>query len=132
MNKMNPVLPMSMPVRSVDSADGLRDRGTTAPAPGHRGLDEALESENTRLQDELRSKIHDLKHVTIKIGTEIRVQNGALQDMDSEWGAVLGGALTKAMNHVKGRLSSGSQHNVTLYLILFSLFIFVIMWLLLF
>jgi hypothetical protein len=40
-----------------------------------------------------------------------------------------GGFLGKAMRRVKG-LAKGSQNHVTLYLVLFALFVFLIIWLL--
>jgi len=90
--------------------------------------DPALETENDRMTDELKGKIHALKSLTIDIGTEVRGQTQYLSDMDNEFDNA-GGFLGKAMGRVK-KLATGSHNHVVLYLLVFSLCVFLFLWLL--
>jgi len=60
---------------------------------------------------------------------EVRDQNKYLSDMDDEFDNA-GGFLGKAMSRVK-RLGKGSHNHVVLYLLGFSLCVFLFIWLLL-
>jgi len=95
---------------------------------GMHQQDPALETENDSLTDELKGKIQSLKSLTIEIGSEVRDQNKYLRDMDDEFDNA-GGFLGRAMSRVK-RLSKGSHNYVILYLLAFSLCVFLFLWLL--
>ncbi|CAL8148622.1 unnamed protein product [Orchesella dallaii] len=90
--------------------------------------DPTLETENDRITDKLKGKIQSLKSLTIEIGSEVRGQNQYLKDMDDEFDNA-GGFLGKAMGRVK-KLASGSHNHVVLYLLVFSLCVFLFLWLL--
>ncbi|CAG7730601.1 unnamed protein product [Allacma fusca] len=89
--------------------------------------DSAVETENDRLTDELKDKIRRMKVLSIDIGTEVKSQNQYLREMDDDFDNA-GGFLGKAMNRVKS-LAKGSHNYIILYLFLFSLFVFLLLWL---
>jgi len=107
----------------------MRRAHSAYPPPGSyqpQGTDSILEADNDRLTDELKGKISSLKSLSIDIGGEVRGQNNFLSEMDDTMDGA-GGFLGKAMSRVK-RLGQGSQNYVTLYLVLFALFVFFIIW----
>lgn len=89
--------------------------------------DSAVETENDRLTDELKEKIRRMKVLSIDIGTEVKSQNQLLREMDDDFDNA-GGFLGKAMSRVKS-LAKGSHNYMILYLFLFSLFVFLLLWL---
>jgi len=89
--------------------------------------DAAVETENDRLTDKVKGQIGLLRSLAIDIGSEVTGQNKYLREMDDDFDRA-GGFLGKAMNRVKG-LASGSHNHVVLYLILFSLVVFLFIWL---
>uniref|UniRef100_F6X459 BET1 homolog n=1 Tax=Equus caballus TaxID=9796 RepID=F6X459_HORSE len=87
----------------------------------------ACEEENERLTESLRSKVTAIKSLSIEIGHEVKQQNKLLAEMDSEFDSTTG-FLGKTMGKLK-TLSRGSQTKLLCYLMLFSLFVFfVIYW----
>ncbi|CAO2602891.1 BET1 homolog, partial [Lemmus lemmus] len=87
----------------------------------------ACEEENDRLTESLRSKVDAIKSLSIEIGHEVRNQNKLLSEMDSQFDSTTG-FLGKTMGRLK-ILSRGSQTKLLCYMMLFSLFVFfVIYW----
>uniref|UniRef100_A0A8C4MZ76 BET1 homolog n=1 Tax=Equus asinus TaxID=9793 RepID=A0A8C4MZ76_EQUAS len=87
----------------------------------------ACEEENERLTESLRSKVTAIKSLSIEIGHEVKQQNKLLAEMDSQFDSTTG-FLGKTMGKLK-TLSRGSQTKLLCYLMLFSLFVFfVIYW----
>ncbi|XP_063308332.1 BET1 homolog [Pelobates fuscus] len=85
------------------------------------------EEENDRLTETLRMKASALKSLSIDIGTEVKYHNKMLGEMDSDFDST-GGLLGSTMGRLK-ILSRGSQAKLLLYMLLFSLFVFfVIYW----
>uniref|UniRef100_A0A803W266 BET1 homolog n=1 Tax=Ficedula albicollis TaxID=59894 RepID=A0A803W266_FICAL len=84
------------------------------------------EEENDRLTESLRTKVSAIKSLSIEIGTEVKNQNKMLSeinDFDST-----GGLLGATMGRLR-TLSRGSQTKLLCYMMLFSLFVFfVIYW----
>lgn len=88
-----------------------------------------IETENDRMADDLKDKIHVLKSLSIDIGNEVKYQDRLLKDVDDDMDRT-GGFLGGAMNRVL-RLTKGSHNYYILYLFLFSLFIFFVLYLVL-
>lgn len=87
----------------------------------------ACEEENDRLTESLRSKVTAIKSLSIEIGHEVKNQNKLLAEMDSQFDSTTG-FLGKTMGRLK-ILSRGSQTKLLCYMMLFSLFVFfVIYW----
>uniref|UniRef100_A0A5F9DMH4 BET1 homolog n=1 Tax=Oryctolagus cuniculus TaxID=9986 RepID=A0A5F9DMH4_RABIT len=87
----------------------------------------ACEEENERLTESLRSKVTAIKSLSIEIGHEVKNQNKLLAEMDSQFDSTTG-FLGKTMGKLK-ILSRGSQTKLLCYMMLFSLFVFfVIYW----
>ncbi|KAF3819124.1 hypothetical protein GH733_013274 [Mirounga leonina] len=87
----------------------------------------ACEEENERLTESLRSKVTAIKSLSIEIGHEVKHQNKLLAEMDSQFDSTTG-FLGKTMGKLK-ILSRGSQTKLLCYMMLFSLFVFfVIYW----
>uniref|UniRef100_A0A8P0TDR1 BET1 homolog n=2 Tax=Canis lupus familiaris TaxID=9615 RepID=A0A8P0TDR1_CANLF len=87
----------------------------------------ACEEENERLTESLRSKVTAIKSLSIEIGHEVKHQNKLLAEMDSQFDSTTG-FLGKTMGKLK-ILSRGSQTKLLCYMLLFSLFVFfVIYW----
>ncbi|XP_037593200.1 BET1 homolog isoform X1 [Cebus imitator] len=87
----------------------------------------ACEEENERLTESLRSKVTAIKSLSIEIGHEVKTQNKLLAEMDSQFDSTTG-FLGKTMGKLK-ILSRGSQTRLLCYMMLFSLFVFfVIYW----
>ncbi|XP_057619830.1 BET1 homolog [Chionomys nivalis] len=75
----------------------------------------------------LLSKVDAIKSLSIEIGHEVRNQNKLLSEMDSQFDSTTG-FLGKTMGRLK-ILSRGSQTKLLCYMMLFSLFVFfVIYW----
>ncbi|XP_008569860.1 PREDICTED: BET1 homolog [Galeopterus variegatus] len=87
----------------------------------------ACEEENERLTESLRNKVTAIKSLSIEIGHEVKHQNKLLTEMDSQFDSTTG-FLGKTMGKLK-ILSRGSQTKLLCYMMLFSLFVFfVIYW----
>ncbi|KAM9650416.1 BET1 homolog isoform 1-T1 [Trichechus inunguis] len=87
----------------------------------------ACEEENERLTESLRSKVTAIKSLSIEIGHEVKNQNKLLAEMDSQFDSTTG-FLGKTMGKLK-ILSRGSQTKLLCYMMLFSFFVFfVIYW----
>ncbi|XP_032094089.1 BET1 homolog [Thamnophis elegans] len=85
------------------------------------------EEENEKLTESLRSKVTTIKSLTIEIGTEVKQHNKLLTDMDNDFDTT-SGFLGATMGRLK-ILSRGSQTKLLCYMMLFSLFVFfVIYW----
>ncbi|PAA66482.1 hypothetical protein BOX15_Mlig002568g2 [Macrostomum lignano] len=91
---------------------------------------EQVEQENDNLTNQLRSKVSELKHLSINIGTEIRDQNGMLGNMQSDFDkseAVLRASMAKLVHISK---TVWSSNKLLVNLLLFALLVFLIIWLL--
>ncbi|XP_033352016.1 BET1 homolog [Bombus vosnesenskii] len=88
--------------------------------------DAELEDENERMTDHLKDKIHALKSLSIDIGNEVEYQDKMLRGMDEDVERT-SGSLTNAVARVL-RLSKGNHTYYILYLMLFSIFVFFILW----
>lgn len=87
----------------------------------------ACEEENERLTESLRHKVTAIKSLSIEIGHEVKTQNKLLAEMDSQFDSTTG-FLGRTMEKLK-ILSRGSQTKLMCYMMLFSLFVFfVIYW----
>ncbi|KAM9098848.1 BET1 homolog [Sarcophilus harrisii] len=107
--------------------------GEGAPPPGHHGYANSgyssFEEENDRLTESLRTKVTAIKSLSIEIGHEVKHQNKMLAEMDSEFDSTTG-FLSQTMGRLKV-LSRGSQAKLLAYMVLFSFFVFfVIYWIL--
>ncbi|KAG8187895.1 hypothetical protein JTE90_001658 [Oedothorax gibbosus] len=85
-----------------------------------------VEDENEGLVDGLHTKITALKSLTIDIGHEVRTQNKMLNEMDDDFDSSSGFLSTTIGRVVK--LSKAGHNRYILYLLLFSLFVFVIIY----
>ncbi|XP_013407003.1 BET1 homolog [Lingula anatina] len=94
---------------------------------GSYGQSQMIEEENDSLTNSLSDKVKALKSLTIDIGTEVREQNKFLNDFDNDMdnsSGILGATM--------GRLTAMARagHNKFIwYLLLFSLFVFFVLWL---
>ncbi|XP_004702719.1 BET1 homolog [Echinops telfairi] len=87
----------------------------------------ACEEENERLTESLRNKVTAIKSLSIEIGQEVKHHNTLLAEMDSQFDSTTG-FLGKTMGKLK-IISRGSQTRLLCYMMLFSLFVFfVIYW----
>ncbi|XP_072859289.2 BET1 homolog isoform X1 [Pogona vitticeps] len=85
------------------------------------------EEENEKLTESLRSKVTAIKSLSIEIGAEVKQQNKILSEMDNDFDST-SGFLGATMGRLK-ILSRGSQTKLLCYMMLFSLFVFfVIYW----
>ncbi|KAI6228941.1 BET1-like protein [Aphelenchoides fujianensis] len=104
--------------------------GVNPSPPSGGGYDNHtfLEQQNDSLADDLSSKVNHLKRVTIAIGDDVREQNRLLNQMDSDFDlsrTLLGSTMKKL-----GIVSRAGGHKLLCYLVLFSFFVFlVIYWL---
>ncbi|XP_043194007.1 BET1 homolog [Amphibalanus amphitrite] len=87
----------------------------------------AVEEENDLLESELKGKVSALKSLTIDIGHEVRYQNKMLNEMDDEFDST-GGLLGNSMKRVM-RMARSGHNRYLFYLFLFSLFVFLVIWL---
>ncbi|XP_036154735.1 BET1 homolog [Myotis myotis] len=87
----------------------------------------ACEEENDRHTESLRRKVKAVKDLSIEIGQEVKTQNKLLAEMESQFDSTTG-FLGRTMGKLK-ILSRGSQTKLMCYMMLFSLFVFfVIYW----
>ncbi|XP_006834455.1 PREDICTED: BET1 homolog [Chrysochloris asiatica] len=98
---------------------------------GHYGYSNsgysACEEENERLAESLRNKVTAIKSLSIEIGHEVKQHNQLLAEMDSQFDSTTG-FLGRTMGKLK-ILSRGSQTRLLCYMMLFSFFVFfVIYW----
>ncbi|XP_040830667.1 BET1 homolog [Ochotona curzoniae] len=85
------------------------------------------EKENERLSESLRSNVSAIKSLSIETGHQVKHQNKLLAEMDSQFDSTTG-FLGKTVGKLK-ILSRGSQTKLLCYMMLFSLFVFyVIYW----
>uniref|UniRef100_A0A098M1K1 BET1 homolog n=1 Tax=Hypsiglena sp. JMG-2014 TaxID=1550645 RepID=A0A098M1K1_9SAUR len=85
------------------------------------------EEENEKLTESLRSKVTAIKSLSIEIGTEVKQHNKLLTEMDNDFDST-SGFLGATVGRLK-ILSRGSQTKLLCYMMLFSLFVFfVIYW----
>ncbi|XP_067118392.1 BET1 homolog [Centruroides vittatus] len=87
----------------------------------------AIEEQNEQLVDGLKHKISTLKSLSIDIGQEVRTQNKLLGDMDNDFDST-GGFLSSTVGRVL-KLSKAGHNRYILYLILFSFFVFFMIYL---
>ncbi|XP_070566517.1 BET1 homolog [Ptychodera flava] len=87
---------------------------------------EMLEEENEHLEDGLHAKVSKLKELTIDIGNEVRAQNKMLGEMDDDFDKSQG-LLASTMGRLK-RMAAAGHNRYILYLLLFSLFVFFVIW----
>jgi len=85
-----------------------------------------LEQQNDELVDGLSQKVGSLKRIAIAIGDDVREQNKLLNEMDSSFDATKGllGATMKKL----GIVSKAGGKNVLCYLVLFSFFVFLVIY----
>lgn len=106
---------------------GLGD-GAAAGSYGYTNSGYSVyEEENDRLTESLRTKVSAIKSLSIEIGTEVKNQNKMLSEMENDFDST-GGLLGATMGRLR-TLSRGSQTKLLCYMMLFSLFVFfVIYW----
>ncbi|XP_025062585.1 BET1 homolog [Alligator sinensis] len=99
-------------------------------APGNYGYTNSgysvYEEENEKLTESLRTKVTAIKSLSIEIGTEVKHQNKMLTEMDSDFDST-GGFLGATMGRLK-TLSRGSQTKLLCYMMIFSLFVFFVIY----
>ncbi|KAH9421125.1 BET1 homolog [Dermatophagoides pteronyssinus] len=83
--------------------------------------------ENNDLISGLRNQVSELKSLSLDIGEEIKEHNRFLKDMDNDFDSTWG-TLTNSMNRLK-KIASSGNHRYIWYLLLFSLFVFFVIWL---
>ncbi|KAJ1519893.1 hypothetical protein ONE63_004133 [Megalurothrips usitatus] len=96
------------------------------PLPTQYEAGNNIEEENEKMTDQLKDKIHVLKSLSIDIGAEVRYQDKLLRDMDEDFEKT-GGFLGNTMNRVL-RLAKGGHNYYIVYLFLFSIVVFIILW----
>ncbi|XP_035210995.1 BET1 homolog [Stegodyphus dumicola] len=82
----------------------------------------SVEEENEYLVDGLKTKITALKSLSIDIGHEVRSQNQVLREMDDDFDST-SGFLSSTMGRVV-KLAKAGHNRYILYLLLFSFFVF--------
>ncbi|VDN32429.1 unnamed protein product [Gongylonema pulchrum] len=85
-----------------------------------------MERRNDELVEKLSGKVAALKKITIAIGDDVREQNRLLGDMEGDFDAskgLLGSTMRKL-----GRVAKAGGKNLTCYLVLFSLFVFLVIY----
>ncbi|VDK50638.1 unnamed protein product [Anisakis simplex] len=85
-----------------------------------------MERQNDSLVDQLTGKVAALKKITIAIGDDVREQNRLLNEMDSDFDASRG-LLGTTMGKL-GRVAKAGGKNLLCYLVLFSLFVFLLIY----
>ena len=88
--------------------------------------DNLFEQQNEALLNQLGGKVSSLKSLSITIGDSIKSSNKDLDDLSSDFGktgALFGGV----MNRFGKMVESGGAKNIC-YLVLFSLFVFFVIW----
>uniref|UniRef100_T1IH28 BET1 homolog n=1 Tax=Strigamia maritima TaxID=126957 RepID=T1IH28_STRMM len=96
------------------------------PQPVHTTPE--VEQENEQMVEGLKHKITALKSLSIDIGNEVRTQNQMLSDMDNDFDTG-SGFLNSTMGRLH-RMTKAGHNRYILYLILFSLFVFFIIYIL--
>lgn len=91
--------------------------------------DDVLEHENERMAEELSGKISTLKHMSIEIGNEVRLQDQILRGLDDDVDRS-SGFLGKTMGRVL-KLGKGNHNYYIFYLFLFSIFVFFLLYIVL-
>ncbi|XP_069715745.1 BET1 homolog isoform X2 [Phaenicophaeus curvirostris] len=108
----------------------MRRAGDGAPAGSYGYTNSGYgvyEEENERLTESLRTKVSAIKSLSIEIGTEVKNQNKMLSEMDNDFDST-SGLLGATVGRLKA-LSRGSQTKLLCHMMLFSLFVFfVIYW----
>ncbi|XP_054715354.1 BET1 homolog [Uloborus diversus] len=90
------------------------------------GEKNVVEEENEYLVDGLKTKISTLKSLSIDIGHEVRTQNQMLNAMDDDFDSSAG-LLSSTMGRVV-RLAKAGHNRYILYLLLFSFFVFLVIY----
>lgn len=96
------------------------------PSSSSYGGGEFIEKENDDLTEQLKDKVNTLKSLSIDIGAEVKYQDRLLRDMDHDF-ETTGGFLSNTLGRVT-RLGRNSGGYNMLYLILFSMFVFFILY----
>ncbi|KPI94474.1 BET1-like [Papilio xuthus] len=91
--------------------------------------EDVLEHENERMAEELSGKISTLKHMSIEIGNEVRIQDKILRGLDDDVDRS-SGFLGKTMGRVL-RMGKGNHNYYIFYLFLFSIFVFFLLYIVL-
>jgi len=101
--------------------------GSNGP-PAYDNQSMFLENQNDTLADDLASKVNHLKRVTIAIGDEVRDQNAQISQMESgfDFSRTLLGSTMKKL----GVVSKAGGHKLLCYLVLFSFFVFFVIYML--
>lgn len=86
-----------------------------------------VEQQNDAMTDELKSKVHMLKSLSLDIGDEVKYQDRLLRELDDDF-EKSGGFLGNTMNRVL-RIAKGGHNRYILYLFLFSVVVFFILYL---
>jgi len=87
---------------------------------------ESMEEDNSQMEGELKGKINALKSISINIGVEVREQNRLLNEMDDGFdntASIFNNTIGKLVKLAKNR-----PHMYIYYLLLFSAFVFIILW----
>lgn len=85
-----------------------------------------VEHRNDALVEMLSGKVAALKKITIAIGDDVREQNRLLNEMETDFD-VSKGLLGSTMRKLNRVAKAGGKH-LTCYLVLFSLFVFLIIY----
>ncbi|KAI4478733.1 BET1 homolog [Polistes fuscatus] len=88
-----------------------------------------FEDENEKMTEELSTKIHALKSLSIDIGTEVKYQDKVLRGMDDDFERT-SGSLSASVGRVL-RLAKAGHNYYILYLFLFSIAVFFVLWIVL-
>lgn len=105
-----------------------RDGYQYQPIP-RMATEDALEFENERMAEELGGKISTLKHMSIEIGNEVRIQDKILRGLDDDVDRS-SGFLGKTMGRVL-KMGKGNHNYYICYLFLFSIFVFFLLYIVL-
>lgn len=103
-------------------------RGSSSNGGGLVGEDSGtfMERHNDKLVEQLSGKVAALKKITIAIGDDVRGQNRLLSGMETDFDASKG-LLGSTMRKLNGVAKAGGK-NLTCFLVLFSLFVFLIIY----
>ncbi|XP_054574457.1 BET1 homolog [Eptesicus fuscus] len=94
---------------------------------GHANSGYSAREEENKHTERMRRQVKVIRDLTIEIGEEVKTQNKLLAEMDSQFDSTTG-FLGRTMEKLK-ILSRGSQTKLMCYMVLFSLFVFfVIYW----
>ncbi|VDD93636.1 unnamed protein product [Enterobius vermicularis] len=101
-------------------------RGSSNGASRYGDANDFMERQNDDLVEKLSSKVAALKKITIAIGDDVRDQNRLLNEVDSEFDAsksLLGSTMKRL-----GIVARSGGGSMLCYLVLFSLFVFFIIY----